>query len=136
MTKNQTIDLLRNQLPGFYSVEQVINLIEKIEEEKVQSTPKLTLDQLRDITSNIMHAIHREADCDNIVSCDDVEFELDYNKRIEVTDVPINFDAIRDCVEQELTEYFEEVNNEKMNLKQKQERSNRSNKIVKISFNY
>ena len=26
MTKNQTIDLLKNQLPGFYSVEQVINL--------------------------------------------------------------------------------------------------------------
>ena len=112
MTKNQTIDLLRNQLPGFYSVEQVINLIEKIEEEKVQSAPKLTLDQLRDLTSSIMHAIHREADCDGIVSFDDVEFELNYNRRIEVTDVPINFDAIRDCIEEGLTEFFDDANNE------------------------
>ena len=112
MTKNQTIDLLRNQLPGFYSVEQVINLIEKIEEEKVQSAPKLTVDQLRDVTSNIMHAIRREADCDGIVCLDDVEFELDYNKRIEVTDVPINFDAIRDCIEEGLTEFFDDADNE------------------------
>ena len=106
MTKSQTVDLLKSQLPGFYSVEQVINLIDKIEEEQVK--PKLSVDQLRDITSSIMNAIEEEANRDNIVCYDDVEFELDYQRRIEVTDVPINFDAIRDCIENELTEYFEE----------------------------
>ncbi len=35
-----------------------------------------------------------------------IEFELNYDRRIEVTDVPINFDAIRDCVEESLTEFF------------------------------
>ena len=74
MTKNQTIDLLRSQLPGFYSVEQVINLIDKIEEEKVQSAPKLTLDQLRDLTQSIVNAIEEEAQRDNVVCYDDVEF--------------------------------------------------------------
>ena len=107
MTKNQTIDLLRNQLPGFYSVEQVINLIEKIEEEKVQSAPKLTFDQLRDLTQSIVNAIEEEAQRDNIVCMEDVEFELGWDRKIEVTDVPINFDAIRDCVENELTDFFE-----------------------------
>ncbi len=97
MTKNQTIDLLKSQLPGFYSVEQVINLIEKIEEE--QSTPKITFDQLRDLTRSIVNSIEEEAQRDNIVCFEDVEFELNYDRRIEVTDVPINFDAIRDCVE-------------------------------------
>jgi len=110
MTKNQTIDLLKSQLPGFYSVEQVINLIEKIEEE--QAKPKLSVDQLRDITSSIMNAIEEEASRDNIVCMDDVEFELGYDRRIEVSDVPINFDAIRDCIENELTEYFEEEEEE------------------------
>ena len=112
MTKNQTIDLLRNQLPGFYSVEQVINLIDKIEEEKVQSTPKLTLDELREITNSIMASIQQEASNDNIVCLEDVEFELDYQRRIEVTDVPINFDAIRDCIEEQLTDFFEDADNE------------------------
>jgi hypothetical protein len=59
MTKNETVDLLKSQLPGFYSVEQVINLIDKIEEE--QAKPKLSVDQLRDITSSIMNAIEEEA---------------------------------------------------------------------------
>jgi hypothetical protein len=104
MTKTQTVDLLRSQLPGFYSVEQVINLIEKIEDE--QSTPKITFEQLRDVTKIIMKSIEEEAQRDNIVSFEDVEFELSYDRRIEVSDVPINFDAIRDCVEESLTEFF------------------------------
>ena len=112
MTKNQTIDLLRNQLPGFYSVEQVINLIDKIEEEKVQSAPKLTLDQLREITQSIVNAIEEEAQRDNIVCYEDVEFELGWDRKIEVTDVPINFDAIRDCIENELTDFFEPADEE------------------------
>ena len=112
MTKNQTIDLLRNQLPGFYSAEQVINLIDKIEEEKVQTAPKLTLDQLREITQSIVNAIEEEAQRDNIVCFEDVEFELGWDRRIEVRDVPINFDAIRDCVENELTDFFENADNE------------------------
>jgi hypothetical protein len=105
MTKTQTVDLLRSQLPGFYSVEQVINLIEKIEEE--QSTPKITFDQLRDITNGIMRSIQEEASRDNIVCLDDVEFELNHDRRIEVLDVPINFDAIRDCIEEGLTDAFD-----------------------------
>jgi hypothetical protein len=52
MTKNQTIDLLKNQLPGFYSVEQVINLIEKIEE---GSSRKIT-------TNDIQKAIDKSID--------------------------------------------------------------------------
>jgi len=105
MNKTQTIDLLKNQMPGFYSVEQVINLIEKIEEEPMK--PKLSVDQLREITNSIMSSIEEEASRDNIICMEDVEFELGWDKRIEVTDVPINFDAIRDCVENSLTEAFE-----------------------------
>ena len=105
MNKTQTIDLLKNQMPGFYSAEQVINLIEKIEEEQVK--PKLSVIQLREIARSIVDAIEEEASRDNIICMEDVEFELGWDKRIEVTDVPINFDTIRDCVENSLTEAFD-----------------------------
>ena len=110
MTKTQTVDLLKNQIPGFYSVEQVINLIEKIEEEQVK--PKLSVTQLREITNDIVSAIEEEADRDNIVNMDDVEFELGWDKRIEVTSAPINFDVIRDCVENSLIDAFEPLEEE------------------------
>ena len=106
MTKSQTVDLLKDQMPGFYSAEQVVNLIEKIEEEQVK--PKLSVTQLREITDSIMDLIEDEANRDNIVDMGDIEFEIGYDKRIEVTDVPINFDVIRDCVEKSLSEAFDE----------------------------
>jgi hypothetical protein len=51
MTKNQTIDLLKSQLPGFYSVEQVINLIEKIEDD---SSRKITTDDIERAIDNVV----------------------------------------------------------------------------------
>jgi len=74
MTKSQTVDLLKDQMPGFYSAEQVINLIEKIEEEQVK--PKLSIEQLREITQSILEAIEDEASRDNIICLEDIEFEL------------------------------------------------------------
>ena len=106
MTKSQTIDLLRDQMPGFYSAEQVVNLIEKIEEEQVK--PKLSATQLREIAQSIVDAIEEEAQRDNIVDTSEIEFELGWDKRIEVTDVPINFDVIKDYIENALTEAFDE----------------------------
>jgi len=105
MTKNETLDLLRSQLPGFYSVDQVINLISEIEEQ--QAKPKLSVTQLREITQSIVDAIEEEDHRGNIVCTDDVEFELGWDKRIEVTEVPISFDTIRDCVENSLTDAFD-----------------------------
>jgi hypothetical protein len=105
MTKSQTIDLLRNQIPGFYSAEQVVNLIEKIEEEQVK--PKLSVTQLREIAQSIADAIEDEANRGNIVDISEVEFELNWDKRIEATEVPIDFDTIRDCIETGLTDAFE-----------------------------
>jgi hypothetical protein len=104
MTKSQTIDLLQSQLPGFYSVEQVISLIERIEEEQVK--PKLLDFQIRDITNSIMSEIQEEASRDNIIDVNEIEFEISYDKRIEVTDVPINFDVISDCIENSLVDAF------------------------------
>ena len=103
MTKNETVDLLKSQLPGFYSVEQVINLIEKIEEPK-----GLSERHIKDIAQCIIDDIEREVDHGNIVSFDDVEFDLN-GREIEVTDIPVDFDTIRNCIENGLTDALEKI---------------------------
>lgn len=104
ITKENAIAQVQSSVSSIFSKDDVLFLINSIQEE--QSTPKITLDQLRDLTQSIVNSIEKEASNDNIVCYEDVEFELDYQRRIEVTDVPINFDAIKDCVEESLTEFF------------------------------
>ena len=105
MTKNQTIDLLRNQLPGFYSVEQVINLIEKIEEERATTISSERIDM---ITRKIVETLEDEHSNNNLVNVDEIELELDWDRKITINDVPMDFNLIRDCIEQELIDALEE----------------------------
>ncbi len=91
MTKTQTIDLLRSQLPGFYSVEQVINLIEKLDD-----TPTVTPEVAKRIEDNIISALEQHP---SIVDEDSIELEFGHNGRtIEVSNVQIDYDALRDLI--------------------------------------
>ena len=110
ITKENAIAQVQSSVSSIFSKDDVLLLLNAIEQQ--QSAPKLTLDQVRDLTQSIVNAIEVEAQRDNIVCFEDVEFDLSYDRRIEVTDVPINFDAIRDCVENELTDFFENADNE------------------------
>jgi hypothetical protein len=106
MTKNQTIDLLRNQLPGFYSVEQVINLIDKIEEERATAISSERIDA---ITRSIVDIIAEEHNRGNIVNVDDIELDFNnWDRKITIGDVPMDFNLIRDLIEEELINSFEE----------------------------
>ena len=109
MTKNQTIDLLRNQLPGFYSVEQVINLIEKIEEERATTISSERIDM---ITRKIVETLEDEHSNNNLVNVDEIELELDWDRKITINDVPMDFNLIRNCIEQELIDALEEKEND------------------------
>ena len=110
ITKENAIAQVQSSVSSIFSKDDVLLLLNAIEQQ--QSAPKLTLDQVRDLTQSIVNAIEEEAQRDNIVNFEDVEFELGWDRRIEVRDVPINFDAIRDCVENELTDFFENADNE------------------------
>ena len=94
MTKNQTIDLLKNQLPGFYSVEQVINLIEKIEE---GSSRRITTNDIEQAIDKVINWVeHNERE---FLDLESAELEMDYSNRIEVVGVPINTDGLREALE-------------------------------------
>jgi hypothetical protein len=104
MTKNQTIDLLRNQLPGFYSVEQVINLIEKIEE----ATTTISSERIDTITRSIVETLEDEHSNNNLVNLDDIELDFNnWDRKITINDVPMDFNLIRDLIEQELINSFD-----------------------------
>jgi len=105
MNKTQTIDLLKNQLPGFYSVEQVINLIEGIEEKE----NSISAGKLEELQSNIINRIHNLGS-DEVVDYDSAEFNIYSNNRIEINDISLNIDNLTDIVESVIQEYIEELN--------------------------
>jgi len=110
MTKNQTVDLLKSQMPGFYSVEQVINLIEKIEE---GSSRKITTEDIQKAIDRTINWVdNNERD---LLDLDSAELELDYNNRVEVVGVPINTEGLREALENNFMDFGEEVEEEAEN---------------------
>jgi hypothetical protein len=98
MNKQQTIDLLSQQLPGFYSVEQVIEMIKNIEE----SGPSITKASYDELVETIV---------DQIDSCgvDAIgDYELEMCDR-EVTLERVDFDirtlsnAVKNVLEDHIT---------------------------------
>ena len=111
MTKQQTVELLQKQLPGFYSVDQVIKMINDIEEDGQSQTYNES--QIQDLIDNIDEAIERRIqrlDSDDLVDKDSAEFELCGNEislyRIQTNDSLIADECV-ECVRNVLTDFFE-----------------------------
>jgi hypothetical protein len=99
MTKQQTVELLGKQLPGFYSVEQVINLINDIEE---SDSFEITDEMVRTLSSNISEALENEGT--DIV--DDYTLSMNY-KEVELDSIDLNESKIRAAVQDALETYID-----------------------------
>lgn len=112
MTKQQTVELLQKQLPGFYSVEQVIELINGIDESSSTGKPTLTEDQydelLRKLGEAVEYKINR-LNTDDLVDLGSAEFELQGNE-IYLQDISANVDEIAEQAangcDEVLTKFF------------------------------
>jgi hypothetical protein len=88
MNKQQTIELLQQQIPSYYSLEQVIKIINDIEdavEAKVEISDELIdsiVEEVGDLGNDLF---------------DDYELEM-YNNVVELSVVDINRDAIKRAV--------------------------------------
>lgn len=87
MTKKQAIETLKTQLPGFYSPEQVIDLINKIEEPSSSSSAFLSWEQINEITSDILARLNdavEDLDVEDFAEADrdSASFELHGNEII------------------------------------------------------
>jgi hypothetical protein len=105
MTKQQTIELLGQQLPGFYSVEQVIKLISDIEDSGT-SKFELDSDQLKQLSSNIADAIENEGT--SII--DDYELSMNY-KEVELDSIEFETDRMQRTVKDAIEEFINNLIN-------------------------
>lgn len=96
MTKNQTVELLKKQLPCFYSVEQVINLINEIEDVNQDYNE----DQVENLIQKIEDKVERAVQgmySEDLVNFDSADFSLN-GKEIELDSVDANKDLISETV--------------------------------------
>ena len=107
MTKQQTVELLQKQLPGFYSVEQVIKIINDIEDGQ-----SFDGEQIYDLVETIREKVEnrlRRLDSSDIVEFDTAEFELNGNEislyTVDVASVSIADEAAI-AAEEAIKEFF------------------------------
>jgi hypothetical protein len=103
MTKNETVDLLKSQLPGFYSVEQVIDLIEKIEE---GSSRKITTKDIGRAIDKVINWVENNEEC--LFDFESAELEMDYNYKVSVVGVPLNTDDLKEALENNFMDFGED----------------------------
>jgi len=104
MTKQQTVELLSQQLPGFYSVEQVIKLINDIEDTGT-SKFEFDSDHIKTLSDNIADAIGSEGS--SII--DDYELSLNY-KEVELDSVEFNVSSLSSTIKDAIEEFMETLN--------------------------
>jgi hypothetical protein len=99
MTKQETIDLLGKQLPGFYSVEQVIKMITDIEE---SGSFEISDEMVKTLSEDISEALSSEGT--DIV--DDYELSMSY-REVELDSIDLNEGKIKAAVRDALENYID-----------------------------
>jgi hypothetical protein len=99
MTKQETIDLLGKQLPGFYSVEQVIKMITDIEE---SGSFEISDEMVKTLSEDISEALSNEGT--DIV--DDYELSMSY-REVELDSIDLNEGKIKAAVRDALENYID-----------------------------
>jgi hypothetical protein len=107
MTKQQTIELLEKQMPGFYSAQQVVDLIKGISDES--SSSSLSVEKLEELVEAINSKIKcglERSDADELVDFDSAEYSVDgHYIQFDSIDVDIRVD-FEDEIRDTLTDFF------------------------------
>ena len=107
MTKQQTLDTLKSQLPGFYSAEQVIALIEGIEEST--TVPLGFTDEQR---SELVDTLADEIAGLGLDAESDYDLSMNY-KEVEIDDIDFDTHSIRNVIESVLDNWIDKNWNKK-----------------------
>ena len=108
MTKQATIDLLKQQLPGFYSAEQVIDMISKIESEVLEAYEfEFNDDQIRTLVDNVVDEISNLG----IDLVSDYDLSMSY-KEVELDSIDLNNHQIKGAVKSAVQNWVEELKEE------------------------
>ena len=108
MTKQATIDLLKQQLPGFYSAEQVIDMISKIEPEVLDAYEfEFNDERIRTLVDNVVDEISNLG----IDLVSDYDLSMNY-KEVELDSIDLNNHQIKGAVESAVENWVEELKEE------------------------
>jgi hypothetical protein len=107
MTKKQTIDTLKSQIPSFYSLEQVIALIEGIEESA--TVPLGFTDEQR---SELVDTIADEIAGLGMDAVSDYDLSMNY-KEVEIDNIDFDTHSIKNVIENVLDTWIDENWNKK-----------------------
>jgi len=111
MTKQETIDLLKQQLPGFYSVEQVIDMISKIEPEVLEAYEfEFTDEQMETLVGNVVDEISDLG----IDLVSDYDLSMNY-KEVELDSIDISNHSVKGAVKSAVQNWVEWFKEEKTN---------------------
>jgi len=109
MTKQATIDLLKQQLPGFYSVEQVIDMISKIEPEVLDAYEfEFNDERIKTLVGNVVDEL-RDQGIDLI---SDYDLSMNY-KEVELDSIDLSSHSVKGAVESAVENWIEWFKEEK-----------------------
>jgi dihydroxyacetone kinase DhaKLM complex PTS-EIIA-like component DhaM len=95
MKKSEVLGLVNSSVSSIFSKEDVINLINGIENE----SKSITVEQIEEAIDTIIN----ELQTSRLVDLESAELEINYNRQVELTDVEVDFDLIRDTLTEVLT---------------------------------
>jgi len=114
MNKSQTIELLEQQLPGFYSVEQVINIINGIEEDELLSVTSTIISDLVDVVIENVKSDIENCDSSELVDFDSAKFTMDYHNTVELEEIDSDINelcrTLKSTIESTIQYYFDNLN--------------------------
>jgi len=99
MTKQETIELLGKQLPGFYSVEQVIKMINDIDD---SGSFEISDDMVNTLSDDIAESLQSEGT--DIV--DDYELTMNY-REVELDSIDFSTSRIKAAVKDAIETYID-----------------------------
>ncbi len=108
-TKQNVIAQVQNSVSSIFSKEDVINLINSIQADRVITT--------RDIERAIDSVVSNfEMNNQDVVELHTAEFNIGYNNQLEVDNVGLNLDYIREALENQFMDFGEVENDEEVDL--------------------
>jgi hypothetical protein len=100
ITKENAIAQVTSSVSSIFSKEDVLFLLNSVESGRL-----ITVNDIQRAIDKTIDSL--EMNCDVIVNKNDCEFEIDYENRLKVTEVPIDFDFIRESIENNFMDFGE-----------------------------
>lgn len=98
MKKTEMIELLKTQIPGFYSQEQVIKMITDLEEEKTQTFTEEIFDKvMTEIGEKVESKLYNYS-TEDIVDFNSAEFGFRHGNEVVLDDIGVSYSTISEIV--------------------------------------